>query len=71
MVKVEISLEAFQPTIINVLIIHKFQLPLHSVGAIPWPSGGIKLDYMNIVPTIMIKPHEIMPVFLYYYYFFH
>lgn len=62
MVKVEISLEAFQPTTSNILIVHKFQPPLHSV--FPWNSGGIKLDYMSLAPTNTVKPQEIMHVFL-------
>lgn len=65
MVKVEISLEAFQPTIINIFI------QISTPSALSWSHSmafrGIKLDYMNLVPTITIKPHEIMPVFLYYY----
>lgn len=40
MVKVEISLEAFQPTT-STIIVHKFQLPLHSAGAIPWTLGEL------------------------------
>ena len=64
MVKVEISLETFQPTTSNILIVRKFQPLLHSAGVVPWTSEGIKVDYMSLVPMNTVKHQEIMHVFL-------
>lgn len=63
MVKVEISVIAFQPTISNVLIVHKFQFPLHSAGVFLWTSGGTKLDYLSLVTTNTVKSQDIMHFF--------
>lgn len=64
MVTVEISLEAFQPTTSNILIVHKFEPPLHSAGVFPWTSRVIKLDYMSLVPMSTVKHQDTMHVFL-------
>lgn len=64
MVKVEISIVAFQQTITNVLTAHKFQFPLCSAGGFPWTSGGTEVDYMSLVTTNSAKSQEVMHFFL-------
>lgn len=63
MVKMEISIIAFQPTISNALTVHKFQSPLCSAGVFLWTSGGTEVDYISLVTTNTVKSQEIMHFF--------